>query len=308
MFFKNLTVLQLADAFALNGLELEAKLEARRFVACGSLEPRAVGWVSPLAKNDAALVHQANGYLMICLKVEDKVLPSGVINEVVSERVEAFSESQGRFPSRKERESIRDEVLTDLLPRAFSQSRKTYAYLEPRKGWLVIDAASPRKAEDVVALLRQCLDGFPVRPLRVQERPGFVMTEWLAKGNLPDGVTLENECELKSKEEDGAVVRCRKQDLVVPEMLNHIEAGKELIKLALTFNDRLSLVLDDTLAIRRLKFLDTPDEAPKEEVGDDPVRQFDADFTLMTLEFDLLLSSILGWFGGEVREDLPKNA
>jgi len=166
-------------------------------------------------------------------------------------------------------------------------------------GWLVVDSASARKAEDFVAVLRQTLDGFPVSPVATREKPSTVMTQWLAGGALPNDVTLEAECELKSPEEDGGIVRCRRHDLEVPEILNHIEAGKEVIKLAFSWNDRLSLVLDESLTIRRLKFLDTIQEAAADAGSEDAATRFDVDFALMSLELNAFLPILLDWFGGE---------
>lgn len=304
MWFKNLALLRLTEPFTLSGAELEKKLEERRFRHCGSLEPLSEGWFPPLGKEPFPLVHQTGGFIMLCLQREEKILPAAAVNELVAERVAEIEEQQARAVRKKERESIRDEILHDMLPRAFSQSRRTYGYIDPRGGWLIVDSASARKAEDFVAVLRQTLDGFPVSPVASKDKPATVMTQWLAGGALPHDVTLESECELKSPEEDGGIVRCRRHDLEVPEILNHIQAGKEVIKLAFSWNDRLSLVLDESLSIKRLRFLDAIQEAAADIETTDPSARFDADFAIMSLEIDSFLPVLLSWFGGE---SLPGN-
>lgn len=299
MWFKNLAILRLTEPFTLTGAELEKKLAERQFRHCASLEPLSEGWFPPLGKEPFPLTHQTGGFIMLCLQREEKILPGAAINDIVAERVAEIEEQQGRQVRRKEKESIRDEVLHDMLPRAFSQTRRTYGYIDPRGGWLVVDSASARKAEDFVAVLRQTLDGFPVTPLATRERPASVLTQWVAGGGLPDSVTLENECELKSPEEDGGIVRCRRHDLDVPEIQNHIEAGKEVIKLAFSWNDRLSLVLDETLSVKRLRFLDAIQEAAADVETDDHAARFDADFSIMSLELNTFIPVLLDWFGGE---------
>jgi len=306
MWFKNLTLLRLTDPFTLTGPELEKKLEERRFRHCGSLELLSEGWFPPLGKEHFPLVHQTGGFIMLCLLREEKILPAAAVNELLAARVAEIEEQQGRTVRRKERESIRDEVLHDMLPRAFSQSRRTYGYIDPRGGWLVIDTPSARKAEDFVAVLRQTLEGLAVTPIASRERPAAVMTQWLAGGAIPDGIVLEQECELKAPEEDGGVVRCRRHDLDVPEILNHIQAGKEAVKLAFSWNDRLSLLLDDTLSIKRLKFLDAIQEAAADIETDDMAARFDADFSIMSLEIDAFIPVFLSWFGGENAPNRPE--
>lgn len=299
MWFKNLTLLRLTEAFDLPGSELEARLEALRFRHCGSLEPASAGWYPPLGKEHFPLVHQTGGFIMLCLQKEEKILPAAAVNEIVAARVADIEEQQARPVRRKEREAIRDEVLHDMLPRAFSQSRRTYGYIDPRGGWLIVDSASPRKAEDFVALLRQALGSFPVTPLASRERPAAIMTQWLAGGPVPESLALDSECELKSPEEDGGIVRCRRQDLEVPEILNHIQAGKEVIKLAFTWSDRLSVLLDENLVVKRLRFLDVIQEAAADIETDDPAARFDIDFSIMSLELSAFIPALTEWFGGE---------
>jgi recombination associated protein RdgC len=299
MWFKNLVLLRITASFDLSVEALEGHLQNRRFQPCGALEATSEGWFPPLGRADAPLVHQTQGFFMICLRKEDKILPASVVNERLAIRVAEIEDREARKLRKKEREALREEILHDMVPKAFSQSRKTYAYIDPKGGWLYVDAGSPRKADDLVAVLRQTLDGFPVKPLSTRERPASVMTRWLAGGAIPEGVTLETECELKSPEEDGGIVRARRHDLEVPEILHHLEAGKEAIKLAFSWNDRLSLVLDEALTIRRLKFLDTIQEAAAEVESDDAATRFDVDFALMSLELNAFLPILLEWFGGE---------
>lgn len=299
MWFKNLALLRLTEPFTLTPAEVEERLEQRRFRHCGSLEPLSVGWAAPLGKDTFPLVHTTNGYMMLCLQKEEKILPAQVINEIVAERVAEIEEAQGRQVRKKERDGIRDEVLQDLLPRAFSFSKRTYGYLDPKGGWLVVDSASAKKTEEFASVLRQVLGSLPVTPLATRERPGALMTQWLTEEGPPPGVTLESECELRSPEEDGGIVRCRKHDLSAPEIQNHLEAGKEVSKLAVTWNDRVSLVLDDALSIKRLRFLDLVQEEAADVEAGDAVERFDADFAIMSLEVAEFLPKLVEIFGGE---------
>jgi recombination associated protein RdgC len=299
MWFKNLALLRFTEPFALSATELEERLEQRRFRHCGSLDPASAGWCAPLGKDTFPLVHATNGFLMICLQKEEKILPASVVNEIVTERAAEIEEQRGAPVRRKEKDSIRDEVLQDLLPRAFSFSRRIYAYIDPKSGWLVVDSTSAKKTDELTGLLRQCLGSLPVVPFATRERPSAIMTQWLAENAPPPDVTLESECELRSPEEDGGIVRCRRHDLSAPEIQNHLEAGKEVIKLAVTWNDRLSLVLDEALAVKRLRFLDLVQEDAAEVDTDDPVERFDADFAVMSLELAAFLPRLADMFGGE---------
>lgn len=300
MWFKNLALLRFTEPFTLTAEELEQRLQTGRFRPCGSLEPVSYGWCSPVGRaDDAPLVYAANGYLMICGLKEEKILPASVINEMLAERVAEQEERKGTPLRKKERDAIRDEVLHDLLPRAFSHTRRTYAYIDPKGGWLVVDSASAKKTEELASWLRRCVETLPVALPASNERPAAVLTRWLADGQAPSDIVVENECELRSTEEDGGIVRCRRHDLSAPEIQNHLEAGKEVSKMALTWNDRLGFVIDDALGIKRLRFLDVIQEQAAEVDTADEVERFDVDFSIMSLELSAFLPRLFELFGGE---------
>ena len=299
MWFKNLQLFRFASPFEVDESRLSAALEARSFRPCGPLEPRTFGWTAPAGRGSDRLVHVANGCLLLAARREDKLLPAAVVNELVAERTAALEDAGRRLPKR-ERQRIREETIYELLPRALCRSRRTYAYLAPAEGWLVVDAASRKMAEELSVLLRKSLGSLPVTEPRTMQGPPGVMTCWLQENrSLPAGLDLDDECELRSPDADGSQVRCRHQDLAAPEVASHLEAGKEAVKLALTWHDRISFVLDETLALRRLRFLDIIQDQAAEAQTDDERERFDADFTIMTLELAPLLKDLLEWFGGE---------
>jgi recombination associated protein RdgC len=299
MWFKNLSIFRLTEQFTLAPADLEQKLEQMAFRPCGSHEESTFGWTSPLGKSSVQLVHSSNGFLMVCGKKEERVLPTSVVNEMTQEKIAETEEQQGRKLSKKERTDIKDELIFELLPRAFTFSNKTYAYIDPKGGWLVVDAASAKKAEDLLSSLRKCLGSLPAVPLNTIEKPAKIMTEWLINGQAPDDITIEDECELRAPEEEGGIVRCKRHDLSLPEIKNHLDTGKEVIKLAVSWADRLSFVIDENLAIKRLKFLDLIQDQVTDIETNSEAEQFDVDFSIMSLELANFLPRLLDLFGGE---------
>ena len=300
MWFKNLSIFRLTEAFTLTAEELEEKLAVLAFRPCGSHEDFTLGWVSPIGKA-APLVHSANGFMMICTKKEERVLPASVLNEMMQEKIEETEEKEGRKLSKKERTAIKDELIFELLPRAFTFSRKLFAYIDMKGGFLVVDSASANKAEDLLSLLRKCLGSLPAVPLNTVEKPIATMTEWLISQKTPKDVTVEDECELRAPEEAGGVIRCKRHDLSLPEIKNHLDIGKQVIKLALNWDDRLSFILDENLSVKRLKFLDLIQDQVTETNADDEAARFDVDFSIMSLELANFIPRLLEVFGGELK-------
>jgi recombination associated protein RdgC len=299
MWFKNLSVFRLTEAFTLTPDELEAKLQALAFRPTGPHEEFSFGWTPPLAKASSPLVHSSNGFMMLCGKKEEKVLPSAVVNEMVQEKISDAEEKQGHKLSKKERSAIKDELIFELLPKAFTFSRKTYAYIDAKGGWLIVDAASAKSAEDLLSHLRKCLGSLPAVPLSTMENPSLVMTGWLLNGRAPEDIVIEDECELRSPEEEGGIIRCKRHDLAVPEIKNHLDSGKLVIKLAVKWADRLSFVMDEHLAIKRVRFLDLIQDQVAEVDAESEAERFDVDFSIMSLELANFLPRLLELFGGE---------
>lgn len=299
MWFKNLAVYRFTEAFELSPDELEQALQQHPFRPCGGHDEFSSGWTAPLGKASDALVQATNGFMMVCAKKEEKVIPASVINELLDERISELEEREARKLPQKERARLKDELIFELLPRAFSFSRKTYAYIDKQGGWLVVDAASAKKAEDLLSLMRKCTGSLPVVPIGASLKPCVMMTDWLTNQSAPGDILIEDECELRSPQEEGGIIRCKRHDLAVPEIKNHLDSGKLVIKLALNWADRISFLLDENLAIKRLKFLDLVQDQVADVDAEGDVERFDADFAIMTAELAQLLPRLLELFSSE---------
>ena len=97
------------------------------------------------------------------------------------------------------------------------------------------------------------------------------LTLWL-KDKAPEAFEILQEAELKSEDEDGAVVRCKNQDLSEDEVLHHIDAGKRVTKLGVCWNEAVTMVIESDLTLKRIKFTDLI----KEQNEDIPKDQQDA--------------------------------
>jgi len=301
MWFKNIRAYRLSSPFDLTPEQLGEQLEARSFSPCAKSQPLSIGWVPPLGGETSALVHAANGRFLLRLRREEKLLPSTVVREQLEEKVALIEADQGRKVYRKERLNLKDEIVQDCLPRAFSRSSYIYAYIDTRKNWIFVDSASANKAEELLNLLRDCIGSFPVLLPQVNNAPSATMTSWLIHQNLPDDFALGEECELREPGEEGGVVRCRGMDLLSEEVETHLQAGKAVVRLSLSWEERLSLVIAEDLCLRRLKFADELMKENEEIPEADTAARLDADFALMSEAITGLQERVLVLFGGEAQ-------
>lgn len=296
MLFKNLTVFNFTEALGLTTEILLAALNTRKFKPCGAHENLSMGWVSLIENGE--LAYHCNGALMICAKTETKVLPSAAVNEVLAAKIAEIEEKENRKLGRKERTDLKDAIIFGLLPKALTTSAKIYAYIDAAGEFIYIDTASSRKAEDVLSLLRKSLGSLPVIPLNTVVRPSSAMTNWLMVQEADKGFEIGEECHLQSPEEHGAVIKCKNQDLLADEVKNHLDEGKLVRKLALSWKDRVSFFIDDTLSIKKLKFLDLVQEQIANQEPEDMEGMFYADFLIMQGEIKGLMDDLIAAFGG----------
>ena len=299
MWFKNIRAYRLTSPFALSPEQLAEQLGPREFQPCAKSQALSMGWVPPLGGETTALVHAAGGRMLLKLKREEKLLPSTVVREQLEEKVALIESEQARKVYRKERLTLKDEIIQDCLPRAFSRSSNVYAYIDTAANWVFVDAASASRAEELLNLLRECIGSFPVLLPQVNDAPSAVMTGWLLHRNLPQDFELGQECELREPGEEGGVVRCRGVDLLSEEVETHLHAGKQVARISLGWDERLQLVLAEDLCLRRLKFADELMKENEDIAEGDEAARLDADFALMTDAIGSLQARVLALFGGE---------
>ena len=300
MWFKNLLIYRLTQDLPFDAQVLETALATKLARACSSQELATYGFVAPFGKGeDAPLVHVSQDFLLIAARKEERILPGSVVRDALKEKVEEIEAEQMRKVYKKERDQLKDEIIQAFLPRAFIRRSATFAAIAPKQGLILVNASSPKRAEDLLSTLREVMGSLPVRPLAVKVAPSATMTEWVKTQKAAENFFVLDECELRDTHEDGGIIRCKRQDLTSDEIQLHLSTGKIVTQLSLAWQDKLSFVLDDKLVVKRLKFEDLLQDEAEQNGGDDDLGQQDASFTLMMLTFGEFLPQLFEALGGE---------
>ena len=300
MWFRNLLVYRLTQDLPFVADELQAALAAKPARPCASQELTTYGFVAPFGKGeDAPLVHVSQDFILIAARKEDRILPGSVVRDALKEKVDEIEAEQMRKVYKKERDQIKDEIIQAFLPRAFIRRSTTFAAIAPKQGLILVNSASPKRAEDLLSTLREAIGSLPVRPLTVKMAPTAVLTEWVKTQQAADHFTVLDECELRDPQEDGGIIRCKRQDLTSDEIQLHLSTGKQVTQLSLAWQDKLSFVLDEKMIVKRLRFEDLLQDQAEQDGGDDDLGQQDASFTLMMLTLGEFLPQLFDALGGE---------
>lgn len=298
MWFKNAQIYRLPAPLAITATQLAAALRPHCFVPASSNELLRQGWDKP--RPNGGLVHTVNKQMLIVLGTEKKLLPSSVINQVAKARAAELEEAQGFAPGKRAMKELKERMADELLPKSHSIRSNTFVWIDPVNGWLVVDAASTSKADQVLKMLLKAVDKLPVESWRVQRSPVAMMTGWLEADDAPPGFTVDRDAVMRATGESKAQVVYKSHSLDPAEVQRHIKTGKQCTRLAMTWDSKISFILTESLCVKRIKALDVINEsrAPARDQDD----RFDGDFMLMTGELAKMLADLTDALGG-----LPQN-
>lgn len=288
MFFRNLTFFRYPTSLKLD--DLDAGLDECQLRPVGPLELSTRGFVSPYGRDSEVLAARQGDALWLTLGGEDRLLPGAVVNDMLSRKLDEIEEKEGQRPGGRTRKRLKDELITELLPRAFVKPSRTDALVDTTHGVIAIDTSSRKTGEAVVSEVRRALGSFPALPLNAEIAPRSVLTGWVAGGEMPEGLVIGEECELRDPVDQGAVVKVQRMDLHSDEIARHLESGKQVTRLALSLDDHVSFVLGEDLVVRKFKLLEGAVDELESTDADDVRAEMDARFILMAAEVKRLFS------------------
>ena len=305
--FKSASSYRIDPGFVLPPLEaLEEALQSARFLPCGATQTDSSGWAPPRGQKSIALAEVVGGHLILKLCTERRALPASAVKAALEERIEQYQQETGneRVGAKLKRQ-FKEEIVFELLPRAFAKRSTTLLWLDAANHFLVVDCGSLSGADRIVTALVEALSKvggppFAVKPVRTNTSAAASMSHWLSTREAPVGFTVDRDCELKTPDDQKSTVRYSRHTLEIDEVPQHIAAGKVPTQLAMTWNDRVSFVLTESAQLRRLKLLDVVMDGVQGGGRDDD--GFDTDAAILTGELTGLLPDLLEALGGEMEE------
>ncbi|WP_047396510.1 recombination-associated protein RdgC [Chitinibacter sp. ZOR0017] len=298
LWFRNLQIYRLAADHALTADLIDAELAKRPFVPCGSMDMDSCGWIAPARFAQDSFAFARQNAVLVCLKSEEKVLPAAVIKDELDYRVEQIESAENRKCGRKEQRELKDRIVEELTPRAFTRSRVRRALLDLENGLVIVDSASAANAEFLLSTLRETLGSLPTRLVETEISPAVAMTDWLY-GAIPDEFSLGQAAELKAPGDEGAIARFKRQVMDCKEVSEHLKVGKIVTGLSLAFGERLTFTLTESLEIKSLAMLDVLKDELKDMDAETQDDLFESQFALLIGELRGFIPALLDSLGGE---------
>ena len=295
MWYKNAIIYLLPDGWQLEAGFAE-KLEQAAFTPCMGLDWFSEGFAPPTPfSSDFVFTANSN---RVCLKHEEKVLPSATVRDLVNGKVAEIKEAEARNVWYEEKQQLKEQITDDLLPRALTQSRRTEAIFDTERGYLLVNEASDKRAEQILIKLREALGGLKVAMPYTRESPSSLMTEWLLSGAAEGGFELGFNVLMQGVGDVVPKVKISKKDLTHPEVIQHAKNGMKVVELELEWREQISFTLTQNFALKRIRFSDVLQE--EAEQGDDTASLMFSSQIIMVEALGEMLDELANLLGGWV--------
>ena len=257
------------------------------------------GWISPLEEfseeeESDYLKCQVGNYIILCLKIEEKILPNTVVQQELKEQIKHIESLEDRKVGQKERFILKIQVIAKLLPKAFSQFSKIYAYIDLKKERLILGTVNTKKTAQFISLFKKILPE-EIQPFTEATTLSNIMTTWLETQDCPPVFSIATNCVLQDPNNQARMIRCQHQDLVHPNIQALVKDGYKISQLALNWQDRIDFILTNRLLLNSIRFQDQFLEQTK-EADLAPKQQFYSNFLIMAEELSNLLEDLLKVF------------
>ena len=296
MWYKNAIIYLLPDGWQLEAGFAE-KLEQAAFTPCMGLDWFSEGFAPPTPFS-SDFVFTAQNSNRVCLKHEEKVLPSATVRDLVNGKVAEIKEAEARNVWYEEKQQLKEQITDDLLPRALTQSRRTEAIFDTERGYLLVNEASDKRAEKMLIKLSEALGGLKVAMPHTRESPSSLMTEWLLSGAAEGGFELGFNVLMQGVGDVVPKVKISKKDLTHPEVIQHAKNGMKVVELELEWREQISFTLTQNFALKRIRFSDVLQE--EAEQGDDTASLMFSSQIIMAEALGEMLDELANLLGGWV--------
>ncbi|KTD57450.1 recombination associated protein [Legionella santicrucis] len=250
------------------------------------------GWL-PLIGDE--MIQEIAGSSLICLGKEERLLPRGVINKMLAEKVQLLEAQQGRMVKRAEKAQMAEDIEFELLPKSFCVQKKLLAILDSASKRIIVNTSSSNQAAQLTSFLRKSVAGISIEPLSHTENLALRFAEWIhSPETLPQHFQLASDCLLFALDDEKKRVHCKGYELPAEEILTLLSQGMATAEISLIWKERIQLTLTHDFTFKKLKSLDyLIDDFNEIKQLDEEYQQRDAALALLSGELRELINDLL---------------
>lgn len=249
--------------------ELEKILQEHAFSELTAYQGNGAGFV-PLC-NFKFVLDFGSGFAFK-VRYDEKILPAGVIKSHLDKRIAELEGDQLRKVPAKERAVIKEEIINELLPKAFSKEQYVTCFYWKKDSLLIVPTASSKLAGIVTSSLIRAVGSIKTRTIHVGGVKQSLTSKLKAYLQDAQGIPdFQFDSSVKLKDENGKVVTIRGADLDTAKdgILEALSQYSQVIEMGMSTDDVFFKLAHD-FVIRGVAFIGEPEP----EEFEDEVEQF----------------------------------
>lgn len=248
---------------------LEEAFEAMPYTPPMETELRSIGF-TPRNPDSSRLISEFEGGFAFFVRVDEKIIPGAAIASGLREAVQKVYEETGRYPGRKEKLELRDQVALDYRRKALIKTTVVGCFYNPSTRYLVLSTPSQRLADLVMNLLRDTVGNLRVEPIRQSELSNQMITRltlWLAdEDNKPfDEFELSTELMLVGSHKK-LTIKTTNIDHSRQAIREAVEGGYTFKLARLEHGDGISFRFDEDFCLKSLAY-ENPNDLKADDNG-----------------------------------------
>lgn len=288
MWVKQCSWFDLQSPLLLEGDALEEALSNNKAYTPHATQVKSIGWESPGGEGHP-LAMNIQGYTWMVVRLDQKLLPANVVNNQLKDKLADMEREQGYPITSKQRRVARDELVLELLPKAFVQSKRINVVVDNENKILLMDQTSASVKDAVVELLKKTLGSFSMtHHIDKKSTIGQVLKNWVS--HPPENIEVESEYTLINP--NNIHVKARMVGLEESLVMAPLQSGMTVSQLVVNYGDRVRFQLNDHLDISRVRYLGI-EEVEKLE---DPLEQAITEFSLSIGYITDIIKALRVWF------------
>lgn len=295
--FQNILAYRLTDTSVIHGQthdQLNDALSAKPARHPASQELNTIGFVSPYGEEDSYIekVDRLRDTYILAVMSHERLIPGKVVRTEVSRRVSKIEASEGRKVYAREKQRLKDDVITEFMPRAFVDHKITYVLISGP--YIFIDSSSAKRGEDVLATLRDALGSLPVRPVAVKGTPIDTFTRWVTN-EAPQVFSLTGDFKANGLSDESDLLTGKGVDLNDPELHEAlVTSGRRITQLGLSWcapssETQSYFTINEMLGLKGIKWDEDMSVTVAAEVGE---TEDDEDRRILELRASAMLRAI----------------
>ncbi len=207
------------------------------------------------------------------IRVDEKIMPSHVINKEVNERATVIESQTGKKLKRAERNAVKDIVISELCKKAFVKTTVINAYYNIEHAFLIVATGSKPFASLFVSYLVKAVGSIKTETIHISDIKHGLTTRLKRftshEKDAFDGFYIGDFVQLSRKSEQNEVIKYAAEiDTIKSELADNLNDGFIVDQMCLCTGD-LSFLLTENFHFKRIN---TRDDVEYDDEDDIPYR------------------------------------